>query len=150
MPDPFVSGNWEGLARASYCTSDEMNWHPLPRRPPVPAEQTITMQDLLDRRSSDTAKDMESVPPNWAQPQHQTRTKSLLTAVVAASYWKNKKLDETSFGDLVVILLPDHCCDKTHILYARAVNDLDPFLHEMLLHLAATVWDTLQHADSLR
>ena len=80
------------------------------------AAQTVMMEELLDRRSSDATKDLEPETPNWAQPHHQTRTKALLNAAMAASCWNNQKLTAPSFGALVVILLPDNCCDQTHSL----------------------------------
>jgi hypothetical protein len=66
---------------------------------------------------------------------------------MAAAYWNNRKAGGPSFGDLTVILIPDNCCAQQHVLYARAIHDLDTFLHEIIRHTAATVWDTLQQAQ---
>ncbi len=51
--------------------------------------------------------------PNWAQPHHQTRTKDLHNSVMATSYWNNQKITAPSFGNLVVILLPDNCSNTS-------------------------------------
>ena len=92
--------------------------------------------------------DLAVVPPGWAQPQYQQRTNTLLTNTVAAAFWNNRVSDDLLFGDLVIILLPDNCCSQQYTHYARTVKDLDPLLHEVLQHAAATVWDTIQQAET--
>ena len=125
-----------------------MQWHTLPRRPALPSGQSVTMEDLLDRRSQWMMKDLNVVSTGWAQTHYQQRTKTLLTNTMAVSFWNTRVQDDILFGNLIIVLLPDNCCSQQYTLYACTVSDLDPFLHEVLHRAAATVWDTIQSADT--
>ena len=91
-----------------------MQWHTLARRPVLHTVQNITMEDLLELRSAWMTGDLDVVPPGWAQPQYQQRTKTLLTNTMATVFWNNRVSDDLLFGDLVIILLPDNSCSLSN------------------------------------
>ena len=64
-----------------------MQWHTLARRPTLSTGPTITMEALLERRSAWMTDDLTVIPPGWALPKNQQRTKTLLANVMDTTFW---------------------------------------------------------------